>query len=103
VNTACAVTADGTRPGGLIRQVAEGLALTGLDVRPYGDDGSSQIDIACRTGHCTLWVSDFGTAEWEYWPGHDADPGLAADLAAILLTGHAGASRPCRVVPAAGT
>jgi len=77
-----------------MRQVAEGLARTGLDVRPYGDEGSSQIDIACRAGHCTLWVSDSGTAEWEYWPVQDADPGLAADLAAILLTGDAQASPP---------
>jgi hypothetical protein len=72
-----------------MRQVGEGLALTGLDVRPYRDDGSSQVDIGCRAGHCTLWASDFGTAEWEYQPAQDADPGLAADLAAILLTGHA--------------
>jgi hypothetical protein len=77
-----------------MRRVAEGLAGTGLDVRPYGRDGSSQIDIACHAGHCTLWVSDFGTAEWEYQPAQDADLGLAADLAAILLTGHAQACPP---------
>jgi hypothetical protein len=84
--------AGGTRPGGLMHRVAEGLARAGLDVRQDGHDGISQIDIACREGHCTLWVSDFGTAEWEYQPARDVDPGLAADLAAILLTGHARAS-----------
>ena len=33
-----------------------------------------------------------GVAEWEYWPwsADDADPGLTADLATVLLTGRAG-------------
>jgi hypothetical protein len=89
VTIACADVADGTRPGDLMRQVTEGLTRTGLDVGQSGHDDISQIDIACDAGRCTLWVSDSGDAEWEYWPGQDPDPGLAADLAAILLTGHA--------------
>ena len=72
-----------------MRQVTEGLTRTGLDVGQSGHDDISQIDITCPAGRCTLWVSDSGDAEWEYWPGQDPDPGLAADLAAILLTGHA--------------
>ena len=94
VNTACADMADGTRPGDLIRQVAEALTRTGLGTCPHGENGSNQIDIECHAGHCTLWVSDFGTAEWEYHPAQDADPELAADLAAILLTGHPAPSPP---------
>lgn len=89
VTTACADIADSTRPGDLMRQVTEGLTRTGLDVGQSGHDDISQIDITCPAGRCTLWVSDSGDAEWEYWPGQDPDPELTADLAAILLTGHA--------------
>jgi hypothetical protein len=93
--------AGGIGAGDLMHQVAEGLTRTGLDVRQDGHDDISQIDIACRAGRCTLWVSDFGTAEWEYQLAQDADPGMAADLAAILLTGHPGpcpppSRSPCR-------
>jgi hypothetical protein len=71
VNDACGSVADRTRP-------AEG----------------PQLVIVCGAGQCVVSVSDWGLAEWEYCPGPDADPGLAADLSAALLTGHPG-QHPC--------
>lgn len=94
MNTACAEVAGGTRPGDLLRLVAEDLSGTGLDVIRSGAGGWSQIAIACRDGQCALSVSDCGNARWDYWPAGEADPGLTADLAAILLTGHPGACPP---------
>jgi hypothetical protein len=50
------------------------------------------MDIALPGARCTLAVGEGGVAEWDYWPwsADDADPGLTADLATVLLTGRAG-------------
>ena len=89
MNTTC--LADRTVPGELLRLVADGLAGAGLDVRAPGD-GEERLDIALSGARCTLAVGEGGSAEWEYWPwsADDADPGLTADLATVLLTGRAG-------------
>jgi len=75
------------KPGELLSLVMDGLAGSGLDVRP-GE--GSLVAIAWPGARCTLAVSDCGRAEWEYCPGSPADPGLAADLATTLLTGRPG-------------
>jgi len=92
VNNACGSVADRTTPGELLRLVADGLTGGGFDVRPPEHDGSCRMTIACAGARCTLAVSDWGCAEWEYfpWSSDDADPKLAADLATTLLTGRAG-------------
>jgi hypothetical protein len=82
--------ADRTRPGELLRLVADGLAGSGLDVRLSEHAEGSRLVIVYGAGECVVSVSDWGCAEWEYCPGRDADPGLAADLATALLTGRAG-------------
>jgi len=89
VTTTC--TADRTAPGELLRLVADGLTCAGLDVRPPAD-GEGRLDIAWPGARCTLAVGEGGSAEWEYWPwsADDADPGLTADLATVLLTGRSG-------------
>ena len=76
-----------SRPGELLRLIMDGLITRGLDVQPPGDDKGCQLAIACPGARCALTVSDNGDAEWEYRPAHPADPNLAADLAAVLLTG----------------
>jgi hypothetical protein len=93
VTTTC--TADRTAPGELLRLVVDGLTCAGLDVRPPAD-GEGRLDIAWPGARCTLAVGEGGTAEWEYWPwsADDADPGLTADLATVLLTGRSG-PQPC--------
>ena len=81
-----------TVPGELLRLVADGLAGAGLDVRsPAGADGC-RLDIAVPGAWCSLAVGEGGSAEWEFWPwsADDADPGLTADLATVLLTGRSG-------------
>ena len=90
VNTTC--LAGRTVPGELLRLVADGLAGAGLDVRPPADADGCRLDIALPGARCTLAVGEGGSAEWEYWPwsADDADPGLTADLATVLLTGRAG-------------
>lgn len=81
-----------TAPGELLRLVADGLTDVGLDVRPPADADGCRLDIAMPGARCTLAVGEGGSAEWEYWPwsAHDADPGLTADLATVLLTGRSG-------------
>jgi hypothetical protein len=90
VNTAC--LAGRTAPGELLRLVADGLAGAGLDVCPPGDADGCRLDIAWPGARCTLAVGEGGSAEWEFWPwsADDADPGLTADLATVLLTGRSG-------------
>ena len=80
-----------TAPGELLRLVADGLAGAGLDVSPPAD-GEGRLDIALPGARCTLAIGEGGSAEWEYWPwsADDADPGLTADLATVLLTGRTG-------------
>lgn len=90
VNDACGSVADRTRPGELLHLVADGLAGSGLDIRLSEHAEGPRLSIVCETGQCAVSVSDWGLAEWEYCPGPDADPGLAADLATTLLTGRAG-------------
>jgi hypothetical protein len=75
------------KPGELLSLVMDGLAGSGLDVRP-GEGGL--VAIAWPGARCTLAVSDCGRAEWEYCPRPPVDPGLAADLATTLLTGRPG-------------
>jgi hypothetical protein len=79
-------------PGELLRLVADGLAGAGLDVRPPADADGCRLDIAVPRARCTLAVGEGGSAEWEFWPwsADDADPGLTADLATVLLTGRSG-------------
>ena len=80
--------ADRTAPGELLRLVADGLTCAGLDVRPPAD-GEGRLEIAWPGARCTLAVGEGGSVEWEFWPwsADDADPGLTADLATVLLTG----------------
>jgi len=82
-------------PGELLRLIADGLSGVGLDVRPPGGL-EGRLDIACPGARCTLAVGDCGNVEWEYcpWSPQDADPGLTADLATVLLIGRTG-PRPC--------
>ncbi len=75
------------KPGELLSLVMDGLAGSGLDVRP-GE--GSLVAIAWPGARCTLAVTDCGRAEWEYCPRPPVDPGLAADLATTLLTGRPG-------------
>jgi hypothetical protein len=90
VSTTCLV--GRTAPGELLRLVADGLTGAGLDVRPPADADGCRLDIAMPGARCTLAVGEGGSAEWEYWPwsADDADPGLTADLATVLLTGRSG-------------
>jgi hypothetical protein len=90
VNTPCA--GDRIRPGELLRLVTDGLASSGLDVRPPGHKDSRCLAIAVPGAQCTLEVTDYGSVKWEYspWPPDEADPDLTADLATILLTGRPG-------------
>jgi hypothetical protein len=90
VSTTC--LAGRTAPGELLRLVADGLAGAGLDVRPPADADGCRLDIAVPGARCTLAVGEGGSAEWEFWPwsADDADPGLTADLATVLLTGRSG-------------
>lgn len=90
MNTSC--VAARVRPGDLLRLVADGLAGSGLTVRAPADAESCCVAIAFPGARCTLEVTDYGCARWEYcpWPPDEADPDLAADLATVLLTGHAG-------------
>ena len=90
MSTAC--VAGRTVAGELLRLVADGLAGAGLDVRPPADADGCRLDIAVPRARCTLAVGEGGVAEWEYWPwsADDADPGLTADLATVLLTGRSG-------------
>jgi hypothetical protein len=89
VNSSCGDVADRTRPGELLRLVADGLTDQGLDVRPPERDESCRLVIACTGARCTLAVNDWGDAEWDYYPqpGDHADPKQLADLATTLLTG----------------
>jgi hypothetical protein len=88
----CGKVADRARPGELMRLVADGLAGCGLGIDMSESEGGSRLEITCAAGLCTLSVSDWGYAEWDYCPeaGGHADPKLIADLATALLTGRAG-------------
>lgn len=90
MSTTC--LAGRTAPGELLRLVADGLAGAGLDVRPPADADGCRLDIAWPGARCSLAVGEGGSAEWEFWPwsADDADPGLTADLATVLLTGRSG-------------
>ena len=91
VNSSCSDLADRTRPGELLRLVADGLADSGLQVRPPERPGSCRLVIACRGARCTLAVDDWGDTEWAYCPESDdgADAKELADVATALLTGRA--------------
>jgi hypothetical protein len=84
--------ADRARPGDLLRLVADGLARSGLNVHTPEDAESRCVTIILAGAQCTPEVTDYGCARWEYcpWPPGQADPDLTADLATVLLTGHAG-------------
>lgn len=76
-------------PGELMRLVAAGLTSDGFEVRlPEYEDGC-RLGIGCHGARCTLSVSDFGHAEWEWspWASGEAEPKQIADLATALLTG----------------
>jgi hypothetical protein len=91
VNSSCGLAADRTRPGELLRLVTDGLADSGLQVRPPERDGSCRLIIACTGARCTLAVNELGDAEWDYCPGSgdNADAKQLADVATALLTGRA--------------
>jgi len=88
VNSSRGLAADRTRPGELLRLVADGLADSGLQVRLPERDGSCRLVIACAGARCTLAVDDWGDAEWGYCPGpgDGADAKQLADVATALLT-----------------
>jgi hypothetical protein len=92
VNISCGHVADRTRPGELLRLVADGLTDSGLEVRLPERDGRCRLVIACAGARCTVAVNDWGDAEWDYCPksGDNADPKQLADVATALLTGRAG-------------
>jgi hypothetical protein len=79
-------------PGELLYLVADGLADSGLDVRPSGREEGCHLAIAWPGAQCSLAVGDCGHAEWDYCPlsPQDADPDLIADLATALLVGSTG-------------
>src|SRR5260221_1418620 len=91
VNNACGSVADRTKPGELMRLVADGLTANGFDVRPPEYEGGCRLTIGCRWAQCALSVNDWGGVEWECCPRADsaADPKQIADLATTLLPGRA--------------
>jgi hypothetical protein len=91
VDSSCGDVADRTRPGELLRLVADGLAGNGLQVCPPERDGSCRLVSACTEARCTLVVNDWGDAEWDYCPGSGDDPDAKqlADVATALLSGRA--------------
>lgn len=91
MNISCGHVADRSRPGELLRLVADGLTDSGLEVRLPGRDGRCRLVIACAGAQCTVAVNDWGDAEWDYCPrsGENADPKHLADVATALLTGRA--------------
>lgn len=84
--------AESIRPGELLRLVVDGMTGSGLDVRVPEHAECCCMTIACAGARCTLEVTDYGRARWEYcpWPPDKADPVLTADLATVLLTGRTG-------------
>lgn len=88
----CGGLAEHGQPGELIRLVADGLTVSGLDVRLTDPEGAARLDIICEAGQCRLSVNDWASAEWDYTPRSkdEADPALTAGLATALLTGSAG-------------
>lgn len=91
MNNACGSVADRTKPGELMRLVAEGLTANGFDVRPPEYEGGCRMTIGCQDARCSLSVSDWGDVEWECCPraSDEADPKQIADVATTLLTGRA--------------
>lgn len=89
------------RPGGLASLTTASLTTAGLRVSgpdPADPDGFCRLVIACHGAKCVLMVSDNADAElwWTPHAAENADPHTAADLAAALLSGEAGARRQCR-------
>jgi len=78
-----------TKPGELMRLVAEGLTGNGFDVRPPEYEGGCRLSIGCQGARCTVAVTDWGDVEWEWcpWASSEADPKRIADTATALLTG----------------
>jgi hypothetical protein len=85
-------SADRTKPGELIRLVADGLTMNGFDVRPPEYESGCRLTIGWQGARCSLSVSDCGYVEWECcpWASDEADPKQIADLATALLNGHTG-------------
>jgi len=83
--------ANRTKPGELMRLVAEGLTANGFDVRPPEYEGGCRLSIGCQGARCAVSVSDWGDVEWEWrpWASGKADPKQTADVATALLTGRA--------------
>ena len=82
------------REGGLARLTAASLAAAGVQVT--GPDTDGRLVIAFRAAQCELTVSDSADAElfWTPFAAEAADPHRVADLAAVLLSGQAGARHP---------
>jgi hypothetical protein len=89
VNNACGGVAGRTKPGELMRLVAEGLTASGFDVRLPEYEGGCQLTIGCPGARCSVSVSDWGDVTWECCPpaGAGTDPKRVADVATVLLTG----------------
>jgi hypothetical protein len=83
--------ANRTKPGELLRLVAEGLAAYGFEVRPPEHEGGCRMVIGCKSVRCAVSVTDWGDVEWECLPqaGGETDPKQIADIATTLLTGPA--------------
>jgi hypothetical protein len=83
------------REGGLASLTAATLTAAGLQVTGP-DAGGFRLVIASRAVQCELMVSDSADAElfWTPVAAEAADPHRVADLAAALLSGHAGARHP---------
>ena len=87
------------RKGELASLTAASLTAAGLQVTmpdPADTDGPCRLMIGCHDAQCALMVSDDAAAElwWTPHAGDAADPHRAADLAAALLSGEAGARHP---------
>jgi hypothetical protein len=92
--TSQARPAGADREGGLARLTAASLAAAGVQVT--GPDTDGRLVIAFRAAQCELTVSDSADAElfWTPFAAEAADPHRVADLAAVLLSGQAGARHP---------
>src|SRR5208282_4688360 len=92
--TSQARPAGADREGGLARLTAASLAAAGVQVT--GPDTDGRLVIASRAAQCELTVSDSADAElfWTPFAAEAADPHRVADLAAVLLSGQAGARHP---------
>lgn len=84
--------ASAYRPGELMRMVADRLRARGLNVGLPTIEEARRLSVRGGGGRCELSVGDCGHIECEYsLPDRgEAAPERIADVATMLLTGHAG-------------